>query len=172
MVSMVSSLSDIDYTGIAILIRKACEQDSDVLASLNADVQSIHAAALPWRFKQPGPDTFPPAAVAALLARPENLIFIAEIDGIAAGYAYAEIVRRPETPIHDANDMVYLHHINVRPAHRRHGVGSALIGAVRAAATGGGIALIALDVWTFNDEARAFFRRHGFAAYNERLWNR
>jgi diamine N-acetyltransferase len=157
---------------MAIVVRKASQQDRDLLASLNADVQAVHAAAMPRRFKPPGPDTFPPGAVAALLARPENLIFIAEIDSIAAGYAYAEIVRRPETAIHYADDMVYLHHLSVRPAHRRHGVGSALIDAVRAAATGSGIALIALDVWTFNNEARAFFRRHGFAAYNERLWNR
>jgi ribosomal protein S18 acetylase RimI-like enzyme len=157
---------------MAILIRRAGEQDSDLLASLNADVQAIHAAAMPWLFKPPGPDTRPPAAVAALLARPENLIFIAEIDGIAPGYAYAEMVQRPQTPIHHAHDMAYLHHISVRPMHRRHGVGSALIRAVRAAATDIGIALIALDVWTFNDEARAFFRSHGFAVYNKKLWSR
>jgi hypothetical protein len=78
---------------MAILIHRAGEQNTDLLTSLNADVQAIHVAALPWLFKPPGPDTFPPAAVAALLAQPKNLIFIAEIDGIAASYAYAEIVR-------------------------------------------------------------------------------
>ncbi len=60
----------------------------------------------------------------------------------------------------------------VRPAHGRLGVGSALIGAVRAAASNAGIALVALDVWTFNGKARAFFRRHGFEPYNERMWSR
>jgi ribosomal protein S18 acetylase RimI-like enzyme len=44
--------------------------------------------------------------------------------------------------------------------------------AVRSAASERGIALVALDVWAFNEEARAFFRRHGFTPYNERLWNR
>jgi hypothetical protein len=52
---------------MAILVRKAVEEDADKLAALNADVQAIHAAALPWLFKPPGPDTLPPAAVAALL---------------------------------------------------------------------------------------------------------
>ncbi len=66
---------------MAILVRKATERDADALASLNADVQAIHAAAMPWRFKPPGPETFPPTVVVALLARPENLIFIAEING-------------------------------------------------------------------------------------------
>jgi ribosomal protein S18 acetylase RimI-like enzyme len=156
---------------VAILVRKAVEEDADKLAALNADVQAIHAAALPWLFKPPGPDTLPPAAVADLLEGLENFIFIAEVDGIAVGYAYAEIVRRPETPFHYARDMVYLHHISVRPEHRRRGVGSALVGAVRAAASDIGISVMALDVWTFNDEARAFFRRHGFATFNERLWS-
>jgi ribosomal protein S18 acetylase RimI-like enzyme len=68
--------------------------------------------------------------------------------------------------------MVYLHHISVKPGHRRNGVGSALMGAVRDAATKAGIAPIVLDVWNFNEEARAFFRRRGFAAYSEKLWSR
>jgi len=28
------------------------------------------------------------------------------------------------------------------------------------------------DVWTFNERAQAFSRRHGFVTYNERLWLR
>ena len=68
--------------------------------------------------------------------------------------------------------MIYIHHVSVRPSFRRQGVGTALLAAVRAAANDAGLTLIALDVWTFNDEARAFFVRNGFAAYSERLWNR
>lgn len=157
---------------MAILIRKATEQDVDVIRSLNVDVQTLHAAALPWLFKLPGPDTLESWEVKPLLTEPENLVFIAEVDGVAAGYAYAEIQQRPETPFTHAYDMVYLHHLSVRPAHRRHGVGSALIGAVRSAAADACIVLVALDVWIFNDEARAFFRRHGFAACHERMWSR
>ena len=44
---------------MAILIRKASEEAANILASLNADVQAVHAAATPWRFKSPGPDTLP-----------------------------------------------------------------------------------------------------------------
>jgi GNAT superfamily N-acetyltransferase len=157
---------------MAIRIRTATERDVDVLRALNADVQAIHAAALPWLFKPPGPDTLASWDVKPLLREPENLVVIAEVDGVAAGYAYAEIQARPETPFTHAYDMMYLHHLSVRPAHRRHGVGSALIGAVRGAAAEAGVTLLALDVWLFNDEARAFFGRHGFAACHERMWSR
>ncbi len=156
---------------MAIIIRTAVEQDAATLGALNADVQALHAAALPWLFKPPGPDRFSPAAVRDLLSEPGNLFFIAETGGAAAGYAYAQIMKMQETPFIYAHDRIHLHHISVRPEHRRHGVGSALIAAMRAAAAETGVKLIALDVWTFNDEARAFFRRHGFAAYNERLWS-
>jgi ribosomal protein S18 acetylase RimI-like enzyme len=156
---------------MAILIRKAVEQDAATLGALNADVQALHAAALPWLFKPPGPDRFSPAAVRDLLAEPGNLLFIAELDGDAAGYAYAQIMAMQETPFIYAHDRIYLHHISVKAGCRGYGAGSALIAAVRDAAAEAGVKLIALDVWTFNEEARAFFRRHGFAAYNERLWS-
>src|SRR5262249_61492081 len=47
---------------------------------------------------------------------------------------------------------------------------AALIGAVRSEATSRNVALLGLDVWSFNAGARAFFQRQGFAPYNERLW--
>jgi GNAT superfamily N-acetyltransferase len=74
-------------------------------------------------------------------------------------------LRRPPAPI-------YLHHISVRAACRRHGFGRGLIEAVRSAADERGVRLLALDVWSFDEEARAFFARHNFTSYNERLWRR
>ena len=156
----------------AITVRQATARDADTLSLLNADVQALHAAALPQWFKPPGPESFPPGAAAALIAKPENLIFLAKAGAEPTGYAYAEVVRQPETPFRRAYEMVYIHHISVRPAHRREGVGSALVEAVRAAAGELGITLLGADVWSFNDDARAFFRRHGFTAFNERLWTR
>jgi ribosomal protein S18 acetylase RimI-like enzyme len=135
-------------------------------------VQTIHWSALPTRFKPPGPDTFPPTAAAALLAMPDNIVFVAEVEFVAVGYAYAEVVHRPETSFSYADDLVYLHHISVRPSHRKQGVGRALMDALRSAASERGILVFALDVWTFNDDARSFFRRQGFTLYNERLWSR
>jgi ribosomal protein S18 acetylase RimI-like enzyme len=157
---------------MAAIVRRATLGDADLLSSLNVDVQAIHAEALPWRFKPAGPDTFPPSAAADLLASPNNLLFVAEVDTKPAGYAYAEVIRRPETSFHYSYEMVYLHHISVRAEHRRCGVGDALVAAVRTAGQELGISLLALDVWTFNEDARAFFRRQGFIPYNERLWSR
>jgi diamine N-acetyltransferase len=155
-------------------IRRATAADAEAVASLNMDVQALHAEAMPWRFKPPGPASFPPEAAAALIAKPENIILVADIKMVRTpvGYIYAEILRRPETPFTYAFEMIYIHHISVRPEFREQDLGEALLDAVRAAAAERKIELIALDVWSFNGPARAFFRRNGFTIYNERLWNR
>ena len=112
---------------MAIVVRRATIDDAALISSLNADVQAIHAAALPWRFKSPGPETFPPSAAADLLVNPNNLVFVADIDSEPAGYAYAEVIRRGATSFHHAYQTIYLHHISVRSERRRdvrNGVGS------------------------------------------------
>jgi ribosomal protein S18 acetylase RimI-like enzyme len=153
-------------------VRLAGEADAALLSSLNADVQALHAEALPWLFKQPGPEAFTPADALALLANPDNLIFVAEVGSKPAGYAYAEVVRRAETPLRYAFEEVHLHHISVQPAWRRQGLGEELVDAVRQAARQRGIVLLTLSVWSFNDAARSFFREQGFAFYMERMWSR
>ena len=153
-------------------MRRAGPADAAVMSELNTDVQAVHAAALPDAFKPPGPHAFSPAAAAVVLAQPDNLVFIAEVGAEPAGYAYAEVRRVQESAARYAYEMIYLHHLSVRPRYRRQGVGGQLLDAVRAAGHELRIDLLALDVWSFNESARAFFHRHGFTPYNERLWNR
>lgn len=156
-------------TSPVVHVRRACADDAELLVTLNGHVQAVHAALLPALFKPAGHSTLTPSDVHALLAMPETLALVASIDDQPAGYAYAEVRRRPENRYVYANDEVYLHHISVAPQARRQGVGTALLDAIRQAAAEHGIIRVALDVWTINDTARAFFRSHGFEPYNERL---
>jgi len=153
-------------------IRRATVADAATVSALNADVQAIHAAAVPWLFKEPSATTFPPAAAATMLARDDVLVYVAYLGDEAVGYAYAQVRHHPETSLQYAFEEIYLHHLGVLPRCRGHGVGGALLSAVRQAADDRGISQVALDVWTFNQRAEAFFRRHGFEAYNQRLWLR
>jgi ribosomal protein S18 acetylase RimI-like enzyme len=157
---------------MTIVVRRATAADAELVSALNADVQAIHAAAMPQRFKPPAPAAFPAKEAFALLEKPEGLVFLAYADRQPAGYAYAEVVHRPETSHTFAFAMVQIHHISVASEFRRQGVGSALLGAVRASGLELGIALLTLDVWSFNEDARAFFERNGFSPYIERLWCR
>jgi ribosomal protein S18 acetylase RimI-like enzyme len=152
---------------MSITVRRATAADAELLSSLNAEVQAIHAAALPAWFKPPGPQAA--AATATLVSNPANLIFVAEVDAAPAGYVYASLSRHAETPWRHAYEMIYIHQIGVRAAHRRQGVGAALLAAVRAEAASRNVALLGLDVWSFNADAQAFFRRQGFPPYQERM---
>ena len=155
-----------------VVVREATGADAGNISSLNTDVQAAHASAVPWLFKPADSGTFAPNVVAELLDEPRNLVFIAEVESSPAGYVYAEIIDRPETSFNYAYQMIYIHHVSVRPTLRRQGVGRALLEAVQTEANKRDIRMISLDVWTFNDAARAFFSRSGFTAHSERLWRR
>src|SRR5262249_32105651 len=117
--------------GIAmpIAVRRATLADAALLSSLNAEVQAIHAAALPGWFTPTAPQAFPPGAAASLLGNPYNLVLVAQIGAEPVGYVYASMAHHAETPWRYAYDMIYINQIGVRAAHRRRGVGAALIAA-------------------------------------------
>ena len=151
-------------------IRLATLKDGENIAALNAEVQQVHTDALPHLFKPPSEETFPASHVRQLLADPNTYIFIASVNGAPVGYLYAQIIRRAETSLRYAWDRLYIHHISVNQAYQRHGVGQALIHAVVRTAQAQGIATIALDVWSSNTKARAFFAAQGFTVYQETMW--
>jgi len=92
--------------GETVNVRRATAADAATISALNADVQAVHAAALPWLFKTPSAETFPPATAAAMLARDDVLVYLAYLG---------------DAP-------------SVLPSLRGRGIGGALLGAVRQAA--------------------------------------
>lgn len=153
---------------VTVKVRRATVRDAKLLSALNADVQAIHAAALPSRFKPAG--SFPETAAAELLASTENMVFIGYVGRSPAGYVYVEIIRRPETSLTYAYQAIHVHHLSVGPRRRRKGVGASLLETVRAEGLKLGITLLTADVWSFNQTAQSFFRRCGFTQSGERLW--
>ena len=162
--------ADAPPTSLPVTIRRATHADTGALARLNATVQAFHANALPTFFKQPSDHTFPPTRFAELLDKPDTVIFLAEVDGEAAGYLYADTTPAMETTSTYALERVWIHHIGVEPVYQRQGVGTALIEATRQLARELGIGTLALSTWSFNARAISFFERQGFESYNYRMW--
>jgi len=156
---------------MSVTVRRATRKDAALIATLIADVQELHAAALPRYFKPAGKISYAKDAAAAL-ANPERLVFIAHVGDDPVGFVHAEMVRQPETSLLYAQQTLYIHAISVRPSYRRRGVGSALMAALRAAGHSLRIERLGLNVWTFNDAARQFFRRQGFMLCCEWLCDR
>ena len=152
---------------MTIDVRKAKPGDAEIVAELNADVQALHVAAVPWLFKD---ETMALDAVKRLLETPDNIVLIAKADAAPVGYLYAEHRRIPETPLTHPYEILHVHHISVRESHRRSGVGQALMDALRAAGKERDVERISADVWSFNDRAHRFFDSHGLSPYMMRLW--
>ncbi|MDQ4078907.1 MAG: GNAT family N-acetyltransferase [Chloroflexota bacterium] len=150
-------------------IRVATIKDAESISALNADVQQLHAEALPHIFKPPSPDSFPPAKVVELLEDDNTRLFLAEAGEEAVGYLYAEVRLLPETAYRYALHQLHIHHISVQPRYHHQGYGEQLIEAAKQTAQREGIPMVVLEVWSFNQRARRFFAKQGFTTFNERM---
>lgn len=150
-------------------IRSAVISDCGSLAKLNKEVQNPHARAIPRLFKL-DPDL---GVVADFFQKmfddPDNHIFIVEDNGIDLGYLYCQILRRDGNVFMFPFNVVYIHHIAVRKDQQGSGCGRRLMEAAFRLAREENIRQVALDVWSFNENAQAFFKHLGFQTFNLRM---
>lgn len=144
-------------------MRRATPSDADRISEIAASVQELHAAALPSVFQVEARASLPAALISALLTRADHYVSVAQMRDTPDGYLYAELQRRPATPVKCPVERLYVHQMGVLPTTRCRGVGSALLDAVREFARDAGVTQLALDVWAFNADARQFYERRGFA---------
>lgn len=131
------------------MIRAAREDDVTALAELNLEVQHLHVAAMPERYREPSRDEVE-QHVRELLANRDLAIVVSELDGVPVGYA---VVRRIDAPGHTyARPRLTAHvdQIGVRADLHRGGHGRALMSAFAEQARRWGAVAITLDVQTFN----------------------
>lgn len=131
-----------------------------ILPSLRA-VQMLHAEArpdlfLPWA---DNPETYLDF-FRDLLARGHRVLAYRDSD-VVVGFLCYEVQSRPSNPFRSAERRGFLHHISVLESHRRRGVGSGLIRAMRAELARQGIDRWATTYWTFNEASAALMRSAG-----------
>ena len=143
-------------------IRGAVAGDEERLGQLGALLVAEHHAFDPQRFIAPRPDV--PQAYGRFLAsqigQPEKLVLIAERAGAVVGYAFGGMegfdymtLRGPAAVLYD---------LVVDPAHRREGVGTALLEAAFADLKKRGAPRVLLFTAYKNDGAQSLFERAGF----------
>jgi len=151
------------------VIRAATPGDHGLFFSLRADVQRLHHEARPDLFKAPGEVRSSPESFAALLDDPRVSIWFAFDGDEPMGYVHGERRERPEDELQRTQRVLYVHALSVRPEVLRRGVGTALMRQVLASARAAGVTRVELDVWAFNEAARALYRALGFTPWIERL---
>lgn len=142
-------------------IRLAVPGDETVLAALCRAVHELHAAARP--------DVFLPYAAAAfqawfgeLLAGEEVKLWIAEIEGVPAGYVSAARKTREANAFCHARVWCEIDNMAVEPEFRNRGLARQLMETAIAHARAEGIQEFELTTWSFNQDALAAFESLGF----------
>jgi ribosomal protein S18 acetylase RimI-like enzyme len=152
-------------------VRAAGPDDVAALARLNAEVQKLHRAAMPDRYRDP-PLGELEDWMRRLLADPDVVLLIAEEDGSALGFA---VVRREVSPGNTfalPRLRAMVEGIGVATTARRRGAGRALMAGAEELARSWGAAAIVLDVQSFNTDAESFYRALGYATVTRRMSKR
>ena len=97
-----------------------------------------------------------------LLADEDSAIWVAELQNELVGLLTAEIRTAPAYAIFVQRSWVLIEDLVVRAAHRRRGIGRALMETAHSWAVQRGASDVQLTVWEFNDGARAFYEALGY----------
>jgi GNAT superfamily N-acetyltransferase len=94
----------------------------------------------------------------------DGCVLVAERDGDVLGFVCVVAATRGDSP-DDPGPFAWIHDIFVREAHRRGGLGTALLAEAEAFARSHGARRLRLGVLHRNEDARAFYRAQGFRDY-------
>ncbi len=150
------------------MIRAARLDDLDGLVEVSMQVQRLHLAARPERYRDASRDEIA-GRFRELLADAERAVLVADDGGRIGGYA---VIRRVDSPGNVfAHPLVSAHvdDLGVREDARRAGHGRALMAAVEAQARAWGARGVSLEVQAFNADAIEFYRAIGYAFSSHRM---
>lgn len=92
-------------------------------------------------------------------------VIVAERKGVICGFACVQYVHKPESPYSFARHFYDVDEFCVDKAYRRQGVATELIDFIRQEAKSKGFDRVELNMWEFNEDARAFYEAVGFTTY-------
>ena len=139
-----------------IEVRRATRDDIEALTALWPSVHDKHVRANPWYHKPLAPGAARRLSE-GLFTREGMHVFLATDGGAPVGFLAALVGERPEHDAAYARRIVFVDTIAVKESDQRRGCGKALIDAAVALAHDVGATRVELEVWDFNDQARAFF---------------
>ena len=102
-----------------------------------------------------------------LLSRAGARMFVARVEGVCVGYALVCERLREENPFRYASRSLVVDQMAVSNTHRRQGIGTLLMGRIRAEAARRGTQRVELNVYSDNDDARRFYEAQGFVRFQD-----
>lgn len=151
-----------------ITVRRAIPADYDVIGRLLTGQIKLHRSGRPDIFKDSdGKYTYDDFC--AMLTDPEVVIFTAVCGEDVAGYLICQIIKKKGNPILRDIASFYLDDLCVAPEFRGNGVGRKLMTAAEEHAKSIGCYNVTLNVWEFNEDAKAFYERLGYRTQKRQM---
>ncbi len=143
--------------------------DSNLLANLNEEIQTLHHTIQPKIFKPYNPESI--TTYFKTIFSEENVTaFIAKEDEKAVGYALLFVTNFADNPFQYSRRFVLIDQILVLKNYQEKGIGKLLLEATYSFAKKNKIDTVELNHWTLNESARRFFNKNKFEYYNEKMW--
>ena len=140
-------------------IRFAEVRDIPGMIDLLQQVGEVHHKIRPDLFRS-GAQKYDEAALEALLKDPARPIFVADIDGKVAGYAFCILQVTENNPVLRDRKVLYIDDLCVDEGHRGHGIARTLYNRVLEYARELHCDAVTLNVWYGND-AQIFYEKCG-----------
>ena len=153
---------------MSIIIRRAQRNDTDKVLDLLLQVEGVHQKGRPDLFREHGVK-FTAPELHEIFADDTRPVFVAELDGKVAGYVFCIITETKNSTMLFDMKTIHLEDVCIDETCRGEGIGGALMDYVTAWAKENGCDRMDLDVWEFNEGARRFYERYGFATQKRRM---
>ncbi len=151
-----------------ILIRNAVLSDREKIRPLQKEIADLHFRGRPDLFKKEA-RYFTDESFQERLDNPDDFVFIAENGKEVVGYAFASVIRYRGHATYRDFDCFYIDDICVLEKCHHQGIGTLLFDKCRETARELHCHNIDLGVWSFNESAIAFYRKHGMTERTLRM---
>ena len=141
-------------------IVRAEEKHIGGMIDLLQQVGEVHHQIRPDLFRS-GAQKYDTGDLKVLLADPARPVFIAEMDGLVAGYAFCILQETKDNPVLCDRKVLYIDDLCVDEGRRRQGIAGALYQHVCGYAREIGCQAVTLNVWCGNDSAMRFYEKCG-----------
>jgi diamine N-acetyltransferase len=142
--------------------------DRDAVARLFDELDVLHSDSLPGLFRRQIPSPRDQAFLQSLLETEQSAVLIADA-GEVVGFVHVLLRTSPSFPIFVQQTRGVVESIYVAAAWRRRGFARELLRAAERWARERGAVGIDLNVYEFNEQARALFTAMGYSTLSRRL---
>jgi len=147
-----------------MMVRPATRDDLLRVNELRRQVNDLHVQGMPGWFK-PGFGEELQQHLYTMYDSDDHDVLVAEKEGRIVGFTCLKYVERPETPYRAAARFLEIEELGVDESCRRSGAGRALIEEARRIARERSFPRVELNMWSFNENALAFYEAMGFTTY-------